>query len=55
MQRNNTCKRPSIIWRPPNIQEAKRNKRIQRNDKSRWHSIIRSSSDTKQAKRNERI
>nr|WP_318526160.1 hypothetical protein [Staphylococcus aureus] len=44
-----------MIWRPPNIQEAKRNKRIQRNDKSRWHSIIWRSPDTKQAKRNERI
>ncbi|MCQ1126308.1 hypothetical protein NNK07_06625 [Staphylococcus aureus] len=28
MQRNNTCKRPSIIWRSPDTKQAKRNKRI---------------------------
>nr|WP_241152673.1 hypothetical protein [Staphylococcus aureus] len=28
MQRNNTCKRPSIIWGSPDTKQAKQNKRI---------------------------
>nr|WP_237342488.1 hypothetical protein [Staphylococcus aureus] len=55
MQRNNTCKWSSIIWRSPDTKKAKQNKCIQRNNTCKWSSIIWRSPDTKKAKRNKRI
>nr|WP_231561933.1 hypothetical protein [Staphylococcus schweitzeri] len=40
MQRNNTCKRSSIIRCSSNTKQDKRNKCIQRNNICRWYCNI---------------
>ncbi|MDT2976708.1 hypothetical protein QNN38_03580 [Staphylococcus argenteus] len=45
MQRNNACKRPSVIWCSSSTKQAKQNKCIQRNNACKWTSNIRSTSN----------